>query len=142
MTKKRGDSPVSLPTAKRKRGGQTNNKNAYKHGFYSKYFSSFEKKVLSEIPLTDVTDVIDLMRVSTGRFLEAYTASLEELDYEGKLSAFRSIGMNAGVIASLVRIQVSTSKNVRQANEITERFRKIGEKLDEEKEENLEEDHE
>lgn len=110
----------------KKRGGQANNKNAYKHGFYSKYFSSFENKTLSEIPLTDVTDVIDLMRVSTGRFLEAYTASLEELDYEGKHAAYRSIGMNAGVIASLFRIQVSTGANARDANELIEQLMKAG----------------
>jgi len=140
MTKKLSDISVSLPNAKRKRGGQLNNKNAYKHGFYSKYFSSLENKVLSEIPLADVKDIIDLMRISTGRFLEAYTASLAELDYEDKHAAFRSLGMNAGVIASLIRIHLSTSKNVREANELTEAFRKTGEDLEEEKEEESEEE--
>ena len=132
MIKKRGDSPVSLPTGKRKRGGQANNKNAYKHGFYSKYFSSFENKAISKTRLTDVTGFIDLLRVSTGRFLEAYTASVEELSYEDKHAAFRSIGMNAGVIASLVRIQISASRNAQAANELTEAIRNIGEDMDSE----------
>lgn len=132
MTKKHSNGSISNPSAKRKRGGQTNNKNAYKHGFYSKYFSSFENKTLSKTPLTDVTGFIDLLRVSTWRFLEAYTASLEELNYEDKHAAFRSIGMNAGVIASLVRIQTSASRNVQAANELTEAIRNIGEDMDKE----------
>ena len=122
----------------KKRGGQANNKNAYKHGFYSKYFSSFENKALSEIPLTDVTDVIDLMRFSTGRFMEAYTKSLEELDYEGRHAAFRSLSLAAGCIASLVRIQVSTGKNAKEANELNEAWRKIGDDMAGEEEQNQE----
>lgn len=101
----------------KKRGGQLNNKNAFKHGFYSKHFSEFEDKALSEIPITDVTDVIDLMRVSTGRFMEAYTTSLEDLDYETRLASLRAMSMAAGCIASLVRIQVSESKNTKEASE-------------------------
>ena len=122
----------------KKRGGQPNNKNAYKHGFYSKHFNQFESKALSEIPLTNVTDVIDLMRVSTGRFMEAYTISLEELDFESRLTALRTISMAAGRIASLVRIQASASKNDNKADELNEAIKKIEEDLAEEAKQNQE----
>jgi len=122
----------------KKRGGQPNNKNAYKHGFYSKHFNQFESKALSEIPLTNVTDVIDLMRVSTGRFMEAYTISLEELDFESRLTALRTISMAAGRIASLVRIQASASKNDKKADELNEAIKKIEEDLAEEAKQNQE----
>lgn len=113
----------------KKRGGQPNNKNAYKHGFYSKHFNQFESEALSEIPLTSVSDVIDLMRVSTGRFMEAYTISLEELDFESRLAALRAISMAAGRIASLVHIQASASKITKEADRLNEAIKKAGEEL-------------
>ena len=94
----------------KKRGGQPNNKNAYKHGFYSKYFSAFEGKALSEIPVTDTTDQIGLMRVQIDRFMQVYTASLEELDFEERLAALRAVTLAVGRIASLERIQSSAGK--------------------------------
>ena len=129
MTKNSNDSPVSTPAKKRKRGGQPNNKNAYKHGFYSEHFSAFENRLLSEIPLSDVTDVIDLMRVNMGRFMEAYTASLEELNYEDRHAAFRSLSLGAGCIASLVRIQISASRNTSEAEQLNRQLMQIEEGL-------------
>ncbi len=119
----------------KKRGGQPNNKNASKHGFYSKHFTQFESKALSEMPLTHVTDVIDLMRVSTARFMEAYTLSLEELDYESRLAALRTISMAAGCIASLVRIQACASKNNERVDGINKSIKEIQKEM--EKEEDL-----
>lgn len=113
----------------KKRGGQTNNKNAYKHGFYSKHFNQFESKALSEIPLSSVTDMIDLMRVSTGRFMEAYTTSLEELDFKSRLAALRAVSMAAGCIASLERIQASAGKSIKEADELNEAIKKAGDEL-------------
>jgi hypothetical protein len=125
MTKVQDHGAVSRPVKKRHRGGQPQNRNAHKHGFYSKYFNTFENKALADVPHSDLTDVIDLMRISTGRFLEAYSASLEELDFYDKHAAFRSLGLAAGVIASLVRIQNSTGRNARETNEIIEQLKKI-----------------
>ena len=113
----------------KKRGGQPQNKNALKHGFYSKYFTALESRALSENPVTSVEDVIDLLRVSMGRFMETYTRSLQDLDYEERLAALRVLGLSGGSIASLVRIHVFTSKNVRAANEMTEAFKKLGVEL-------------
>ena len=59
----------------KKRGGQKGNRNAFKHGFYSKYFNAFESKALSEIPLTDMIGEIGLMRVNVDRFMEVYTCN-------------------------------------------------------------------
>ncbi len=101
----------------KKRGAQPNNKNAYKHGFYSKYFSAFESKALSDLPLTDVSNELGLMRVQIDRFMQVYTASLEELDYEERLAALRIVTLAVGRIASLERIQSSAGKNLDQFNE-------------------------
>ena len=101
----------------RKRGGQPKNKNAYKHGFYAKYFTPFENRALSDIPLTDVTDHIRILRVQVDRFMHAYTSSLDKLDYEERLIGLRAITLAVGRIASLERILSSSGKNLDQYNE-------------------------
>jgi len=106
----------------KKRGGQPNNKNAYKHGFYSKYFSTFESKALSDLPVTDVTNEIGLMRVQIDRFMQVYTTSLEGLDYEKRLAALRTVTLAVGRIASLERIQSSAGKNLDQYSEFMRIF--------------------
>jgi hypothetical protein len=95
---------------RRKPGGQPNNQNAYKHGFYSKYFSPFECKALSELPLTDITGEIGLLRVNVDRFMQSYAASLEKLDYDHRLAGLRAITLAVGRIAALQRI-LSTAGN-------------------------------
>ena len=90
----------------KKCGGQPDNKNAYKHGFYSKYFSTFENKALSDFPSTDVTNEIGLLRVHIDRFMQVYTTSLEDLDDEERLAALRAVTLAVGRIASLERIRL------------------------------------
>jgi hypothetical protein len=111
----------------KKRGGQPKNKNAYKHGFYSKYFTDFESKALSDLPLTDVSNELGLMRVQIDRFMKVYTGSLEELDYEERLAALRIITLAVGRIASLERIQSSVGKNLDQYNEFIQMLDNIPE---------------
>jgi hypothetical protein len=111
----------------KKRGGQPDNKNAYKHGFYSKYFSAFERKALSDLPSIDVTNEIGLLRVQIDRFMQAYTGSLEELDYEERLAALRTVTLAVGRIASLERIRSSAGKNLDQYNEFMQMLAQLDE---------------
>jgi hypothetical protein len=124
---------ASMP---KKRGGQPNNRNAYKHGFYSKYFSAFESKALSDIPVTDTTDEIGLMRVQIDRFMQVYSSSLDKLDYEQRLAALRVVTLAVGRIASLERIQSSAGKNLDQYNEFMKLFDNIPEAVIKELEKN------
>lgn len=97
-------------TTSKKRGGQANNKNAYKHGYYSKHFTARENQALSEIPLADVTDMIDNLRITTARFMQSYYASLDKMDYESRLASLRAISLAAGSIAGLVRLQAFSAR--------------------------------
>ena len=54
-------------TATRKPGAQTGNRNAQKHGFYSKQFEPEETKRLSETDRHSIEDEIDLIRVCIDR---------------------------------------------------------------------------
>jgi len=65
-------------TAKRKpraksakpKGGQPGNKNALKHGFYSKHYSAEEKKRLDNVTDIDIIAEINLIRVQIDRLTE------------------------------------------------------------------------
>lgn len=96
----------------RKPGAQPNNRNAYKHGFYSRFFTSLEGRSLSKIPLTDMIGEIGLLRVNVERFMQAYLASLDDLDYDSRLSGLRAITLAVGRIAALQRISSSAAKNL------------------------------
>jgi hypothetical protein len=103
---------------RRKPGGQPNNRNAYKHGFYSKYFSPFESRALAELPITDMTGEIGIMRVNVDRFMQAYADSLDELDYDNRLAGLRAITLAVGRIASLQRILASAGRDLNELNEL------------------------
>ncbi len=109
----------------KKRGGQPGNRNAWKHGFYSKYFSPFDIRALSDIPVTAMTGELGVLRLSVDRFMEAYTASLKDLDYEERLAALRFITLAVGRIAALERLQSSAVKNLAQYDEFMQMFHDI-----------------
>ena len=102
----------------KKPGGQPKNRNAYKHGFYSRYFDPPERRALSKISLTDMSGEIDILRVNLDRFMQAYTSSLENLDYEERLAGLRAITLAVGRIASLERIRVIAGKKLTQYNDL------------------------
>ncbi len=87
----------------RKRGGQPGNTNAMKHGFYSETFKSQERQLLAEIPLDELSAEIELLRVTNRRFLDALTASKDQLDFETQLTALRAVNLSAHSIATLLR---------------------------------------
>jgi hypothetical protein len=102
----------------KKPGGQPKNRNAYKHGFYSKYFDSLERRALSKISTTDISGEIDVLRVNVDRFMQSYTSSLEELDYEDRLAGLRAITLAIGRIASLERIRQVANKKLVSYDEL------------------------
>ncbi len=88
----------------RREGGQPGNANALKHGFYSAHFLPFEKKVLAEIPVTELEAEIEALRVILQRFLDLEKKSVPE-DFESQRSSLLTACFAASRIASLVRIQ-------------------------------------
>ena len=61
--------------AKRKRGGQPGNTNAFKHGFYTKNFSLAERRGLETVKGVVLGDEIALLRVLIRRFAEQIQSS-------------------------------------------------------------------
>jgi hypothetical protein len=102
MRKKKRTSPDE--PAKRP-GGQPGNTNALKHGFHSSLFKEKERHLLAQVPLTDLAAEIELIRLTTTRFLEALTASKGDLDFERNLTALRAVNLSAQSIATLLRVQ-------------------------------------
>jgi hypothetical protein len=111
----------------KKPGGQPNNKNAFIHGYYSKYFSPFECRALSKIPITDMSGEIGLMRVNVDRFMQSYSDSLGDLDYADRLAGLRAITLAVGRITALQRIQAAAGKNLTEVDQLMEVLMKIPE---------------
>jgi hypothetical protein len=107
---------VADPRAKRP-GGQPGNHNAYKHGFYSHLFRERERRILDDLPITDLSAEIELLHVTTARFLEAMESSNRTQDYESSITALRLVNLSAQSIAALVRVQAITGALSREAEE-------------------------
>ena len=110
--------------ARRRRGGQPGNTNAFKHGFYSRSFTEYEKELLSQIPLTDFRGEIDLARVSNRRVIEALR-NTPGLTYNDILSGARAISLGNASIASFSRAQFQAARLTADARETDEWLKKL-----------------
>jgi hypothetical protein len=102
---------------KPKRGAQPGNHNAIKHGYYSSIFKATERRLLDQLPLTDLSAEIELIRVTNKRFLQALSASKDDLDFETQLTTLRAVNLSAHSIATLLRAHVLTAALNRDAAE-------------------------
>ena len=93
---------------KRKRGAQLGNQNARKHGFYSSIFKARELELLDELPAADLTAEIELIRVTSARYLQSLQSTRGVSDYEANLTALRAVNLSAQSIAMLLRAQAYT----------------------------------
>ena len=106
------------------RGGQPGNHNAVKHGYYSSIFKATERRLLDQLPLTDLSAEIELIRVTNKRFLQALSASKDDLDFETQLTALRAVNLSAHSIATLLRAHALTAALNRDAAEARPRPRR------------------
>ncbi|MFH1183560.1 MAG: hypothetical protein V1755_00780 [Chloroflexota bacterium] len=114
-----GPASIANPQARRP-GGQPGNSNALKHGFHSSLFKEKERQLLAQVPVTDLAAEIELIRVTTTRFLEALTASKGDLDFERNLTALCAVNLSAQSIATLLRVQAFNAAINRDAADALE----------------------
>ena len=110
--------PANIAHAPAKRpGAQPGNHNAVKHGYYSSIFKATERRLLEQLPLTDLSAEIELIRVTNKRFLQALSARKDDLDFETQLTALRAVNLSAHSIATLLRAHALTAALNRDAAE-------------------------
>jgi hypothetical protein len=101
----------------RKRGAQSGNRNAFKHGFYSDQFKLAERLSLSQVAQADLTAEIELFRVQLRRYFEAESAALGHMDYDTRLQALHAFSLAIECFNRLVRTHaILNSKLVESAN--------------------------
>ncbi len=93
-----------------KRGAPVGNHNALKHGFYSVAFKASEQRLLAKLPAQDLSAEIELIRVTSLRFLQALDAAGRPTDFDTQLSALRVLNLSAHSIATLLRTQSLTAR--------------------------------
>jgi hypothetical protein len=90
-------------------------------------FKEGERRLLDQIPLTDLSAEIELIRVTNKRFLEALVASKGELDFDTQLTALRAVNLSAHSIATLLRAHALTAAIKRDADSIAAVDEPLGE---------------
>jgi uncharacterized protein YjcR len=90
-----------------KAGGQPGNKNAQKHGFYSKHFSSTEQTRLSDSDLYSVESDIQLLRVYVSRISELVPLSGQTIK-EDDLKALNTLSLMTQSISTMIRTHYLT----------------------------------
>ncbi|MDD5371474.1 MAG: hypothetical protein PHQ40_20540 [Anaerolineaceae bacterium] len=101
----------------RKRGAQPGNTNAYKHGFYSRWFRELELAELEKVPLRGVQDEIDMLRVLMRRLFELATSGSPELDTVSK--ALTTLGKASYHLGALLKVQADGNQ---QGDEVATAF--------------------
>jgi len=124
------DNPVPANGRKHKRGGQLCNHNAFKHGFYSDQFKQTERTRLSQISNTELTNEIEVMRVQIHRYLAAETVALDQIDYETRLQALRTVSLAAESLTRLIRTQVLLNANPLEFKKDQESTRPLDDRID------------
>jgi hypothetical protein len=113
----------------KRRGGQLGNQNALKHGFYSTLFKERERRLLEQMQPADLSAEIELIRVTSARFLEALAASREPGDFEANLTALRLVNLSAQSIAMLLRAQALSGSLRKDMDEAIKALEELDEKL-------------
>ncbi|MDP2777763.1 MAG: hypothetical protein Q8O48_08955, partial [Anaerolineales bacterium] len=65
----------------------------------------------SQVQNTDLSSEIELLRVEIRRYLEAETVALDQIDYETRLQALRTVSLAAESLTRLIRTQVILNTN-------------------------------
>lgn len=104
------------PKSRKKPGAQPKNKNALKHGYYSKQFSADEKKRLDGADNMDVLAEINLIRVQIDRLSNQISFNeITRVDQNGSefrdshyLQQLNTLSAMTGSMATLVRTHYLT----------------------------------
>lgn len=126
----RSPAPTGPPDNSKSRGGQPGNKNAYKHGFYTGLFRQHERQLLENLPAADLSAEIELIRVTSARFIQSLMASKGTLDYESNLTALRLVNLSAQSIATLLRVQALTGAAGREMAEAIHELEQLSERIE------------
>jgi hypothetical protein len=117
------------PDPRKRRGGQPANHNALKHGFYSTLFKDRERTLLEQMQPADLSAEIELIRVTSARFLESLAASRDPGDFEANLTALRLVNLSAQSIAMLLRVQALSGSLRKDMDKALEALEEVAKKL-------------
>jgi hypothetical protein len=90
----------------RKPGAPSGNKNAYRHGFYSRQYKAAERRALDAATLADLAGEIEFVRVQLRRFIEAQAALPGPPRPETQIAILRATTLAAESINGMIRTQL------------------------------------
>jgi hypothetical protein len=90
----------------RKRGGQPGNRNAVKHGFYSRSWKYRDLKGLDQVDPVGLADEIALLRVCIRRLAESFTPDLPQ---DQQICFVRTLSQATHALNRMIRTQQITA---------------------------------
>jgi hypothetical protein len=89
----------------RKRGGQTGNTNALKHGFYARHFKPLESADLETAMLDGLQNEVAMLRVMIRRVVNLASSGEAASDFETAIVALNTLGAASTRLAGLLRME-------------------------------------
>jgi hypothetical protein len=103
-------------TSTRKPGAQPGNTNAFKHGFYSRFFKGGEISDLDGVT-ADLTSEINMMRVVISRALDVF-GSDDPVNAEQWIKFMNALSVACGRVASLTRTMQTLAGQDQNGNSV------------------------
>jgi hypothetical protein len=116
------DQPETQPSP-RKRGAPNGNRNAVKHGFYSRAFTTQEIDDIDEEKPLNLTDEINLVRIFMRRVITSFDNS--NATQQDLLDTFRAICVGNMTLTRLIRIQLLPAMEKHLGNSIEEFIKQV-----------------
>jgi hypothetical protein len=102
--------------APRRRGAQTHNYNAFKHGLYSKRFSPLSAEALANLDISNVEEEIQVIRIMIARHLEMRVNNPPS-SAEESLTDLRVISFAVARLASLMRLRKNLPEELPESDD-------------------------
>jgi hypothetical protein len=99
---------MKKPTGKAKPGAQPSNKNAEKHGFYSKQFSKTETTQLKGIDLMSIESEIELINTMMNRLANFIPEKFTKAELEDHLKALNTLSIMMQSKSTMIRTHYLT----------------------------------
>lgn len=101
--------PPKKPDPARKRGGQSGNRNAYKHGFYTRAYQKSEQLAISSSREDCVQDEINLIRVLVAKIAQDIQPA-QNLSFQENISALHTVSLALARLDSLRHTNLTLTK--------------------------------
>lgn len=95
---------IHQPPPKKRRGAQPGNQNNLKHGFYTRQFREKERKILDQLPISDLQEEMKTLRAYLRRYLKELDL-IAPGDHQAVQDTLFTVCLVSSQLVALARVQ-------------------------------------